>query len=175
MDPPPDATYRHPEGRWHFGNSWSKKLENVTDPHERELRTHYFKPLWRWLDAVQNDFAARADWCVKDFAHANHHPVVRLTSTPLDQTTRPGQSITLDASPTTDPDGNALTFRWWHCAEAGTYAGPALPDTNAAKATIKIPADARPGDEFHLICEVTDSGTPALTRYARVVMHVTAP
>ena len=173
MDVPPDASYRHPEGRWHFGNSWSKKLENVTDPRERELRTNYFKPLWRWLDAVQNDFAARADWCVQDFAHANHHPVVRLTHTPLDQTARPGEEITLDATATTDPDGDTLSFRWWNYADAGTYAGPALPDVNTAKAMIKIPANAHPGDEFHLICEVTDSGSPALTRYQRVVIRVT--
>ena len=110
---------------------------------------------------------------MQDFAHANHHPVVRLTHTPQDQTARPGEEITLDATATTDPDGDTLSFRWWNYADAGTYAGPALPDVNTAKAMIKIPANAHPGDEFHLICEVTDSGSPALTRYQRVVIRVT--
>ncbi len=30
------------------------------------------KMFWRWVPAAQNDFAARMDWCVKDFQHANH-------------------------------------------------------------------------------------------------------
>jgi hypothetical protein len=32
--------------------------------------------IWRWREAFQNDFAARMDWSYKDFAHANHNPVV---------------------------------------------------------------------------------------------------
>jgi len=36
------------------------------------------KPIWRWAKAFQNDWAARADWCVKDFAQANHPPQVVL-------------------------------------------------------------------------------------------------
>lgn len=174
MDPPPSPEFKHPEGQWHFGNSWSKKLEKATDPERVAIRTRYFEPIWRWLDQVQNDFAARADWCVKDHAHANHHPLVRLANTPLDLTAAPGQNISLDASGTTDPDGDALDFRWWHYADAGTYAGSPLPDIKAAKADIIIPADARPGDEFHLICGVTDHGTPPLARYQRVVVRVPA-
>lgn len=38
----------------------------------------YFKPLWHWTDALQNDFASRADWCVRSYADANHPPVVAL-------------------------------------------------------------------------------------------------
>lgn len=33
-------------------------------------------------------------------------------------------------------------------------------------------ADAKPGDTIHFVCTVTDDGTPALTRYARVVVTV---
>lgn len=33
-----------------------------------------------WTEVFQNDFAARADWCVKPFHEANHQPVVRLTN-----------------------------------------------------------------------------------------------
>lgn len=47
-------------------------------------------------------------------------------------------------------------------------------DIKSAKAAITIPADARPGDEFHLICEVTDHGSPPLARYRRVVVRVPA-
>jgi hypothetical protein len=33
-------------------------------------------------------------------------------------------------------------------------------------------ADAKPGDTIHFVCTVTDDGTPAFTRYARVVVTV---
>ena len=33
-------------------------------------------------------------------------------------------------------------------------------------------ADAKPGDTIHFVCTVTDDSTPALTRYARVVVTV---
>jgi len=172
MDPPPAPDWKHTEDRWFINNSWSKTLENVTDPREQQLRTQYFKPIWRWLAQVQNDFAARADWSVKDYAHANHHPQVRLRNTPLDISAVPSQKLVLDARDSTDPDGDKLNFRWWHYREAGTYQGAPLPESDQAKTTIRVPKDAKPGDEIHMVCEVTDSGYPPLTRYARVVIHV---
>ncbi|WP_323379607.1 hypothetical protein [Stieleria sedimenti] len=38
-------------------------------------------------------------------------------------------------------------------------------------ATIEIPNDSA-GKSFHVIYEVTDSGTPPLTRYQRVVIEI---
>jgi hypothetical protein len=35
-----------------------------------------------------------------------------------------------------------------------------------------IPADAKVGDKFNLVLEVTDDGKPALTRYAQVIVSV---
>ncbi len=144
----------------------------MTSADEIEIRTQYFKPIWRWLDDVQNDFAARADWCVKDFESANYHPIVRLNDTKLDLNATIGSTVSLDATATTDPDGDALQFRWWHYREAGSYSGETLPESNAPTVKITIPEDARPGDEIHMICEVTDEGSPPLTRYQRVVIRV---
>ena len=171
MDPPPGADWKHAEGQWGFSNSWSKQLEDVTDAEAVAMRTRYFKPLWRWLDAVQNDFAARADWCVMDYASANHHPVVRL-KTPLEVQAVPGQELVLDASPTTDPDGDELRFRWWPYSGAGTYSGAELVESHLPVTKITIPQDAVAGQEIHLICEVTDAGEPPLTRYRRVVIRI---
>jgi len=175
MDPPPAKGWEHPEGRWFIENSWSKKLENVSDPEGRAMRTRYFKPIWRWLGHVQNDFAARADWCVKDYASANHPPVVQLKATPLHLEAAPGEEVSLDASGSTDPDGDALNFRWWHYVEAGTYSGDALPESKQPRTTITLGKAAQPGQELHLICEVTDSGSPPLTRYQRVVIRIKGP
>lgn len=172
MDPPPVEGWKHPDGQLSIHNSWSKKLENVSDPEMQANRTQYFKPIWRWLDAVQNDFAARADWCVKDYASANHHPIVRMKNRAWDLHASRGESVTLDASVSSDPDGDRLAFRWWHFAEAGTYSGALLAESNAARTMVTVPEDARPGDTIHMVCEVTDAGVPPLTRYQRVLIHV---
>ena len=175
MDSPPavSGNWAYPDpgaGEWRsIHNSWAKALLN--SPYTKTDRKNYFKPIWRWLAAVQNDFAARADWCVMNYESANHPPIVRL-KTPLDLNATPGQMVTLDATPTCDPDGDTLNFRWWNYFEAGTYSGTALPESSVPKTTIKIPTDAVPGQEIHMICEVSDTGTPSLTRYQRVVIHV---
>src|SRR3546814_4850241 len=62
------------------------------------------------------------DWCVNGYAQANHPPVARLQGA-LRRTVRPGATITLDASSSTDPDGQSLRFEWVYYPEAGTYRG----------------------------------------------------
>lgn len=37
--------------------------------------------LKRWAADLQNDFRARLDWCVRDFANANHPPQPRIKGT----------------------------------------------------------------------------------------------
>ncbi|MEL0455895.1 nucleoside hydrolase-like domain-containing protein [Flavobacteriaceae bacterium SZ-1-7] len=172
MDPLPDSTYTRPTEQWGFHNSWSKKMEHDTNEEKVKIRTNYFKPIWRWLDDVQNDFAARADWCVMDYASANHHPIVRLKNKSLNIKAKAGSKIKLDARPTLDPDGDGLSYKWWHYNEADTYTGKDIQSSNSAKSKIIVPKDAKPGETIHLNCEVSDSGTPKLTRYQRVVIEV---
>lgn len=172
MDPLPAPGYSYPAGQRGFSNSWSKQMEKDTAADKVQLRTNYFKPIWRWLKTVQNDFAARADWCVKPYAAANHPPVVQLKHTAVDMKAKAGAKLVVDAGASTDPDGNRLQFTWWYDADAGSYTGTALPTATTAKATIRIPQKATPGQTIHFICEVTDNGTPALTRYQRVIITV---
>lgn len=126
----------------------------------------------RWTIDFQNDWAARADWCVKPIAEANHPPLVALShGTRL--TGKPGTSIPLDVSPTTDPDGDTLAYQWWDFEEAGTARVPAT-FANATQATtsMNIPDTAQSGETIHAICTVRDSGSPILTRYARIIVDV---
>ncbi len=150
--------------RWEDG-------KNVTDydPYTKKQEAAY--PQTRWIDVLQNDFAARADWCVKPYNEANHPPVVRLNQA-RDLRVKPGQIVTLSGS-ATDPDGDALNYRWWQYKEVDTYPGTvALQSADQAKASFMVPANATPGQTIHLILEVTDSQAPRLTRYQRVIATV---
>jgi hypothetical protein len=129
----------------------------------------------RWQRAYQADFAARLDWCVRAPGEVNLPPHVVLngerTGAVLTLDAAPGQALTLDAGGTTDPDGHALTYHWWPYAEPGSYRGHVIlaPDSGP-KTTFTVPADAV-GTDIHLVLEVTDAGTPRLTRYRRVVVR----
>jgi hypothetical protein len=133
-----------------------------------------YKPIWRWAEAFENDWAARADWCVKPYREANHAPVVNL-AVPQDVDASPGATIKLSVAGSTDPDGDKLGFSWWQYRDPGTYKGEAeIRDADRATASVRIPDDAKPEDTLHFVAEVTDSSKPPLTRYARVIVTVRA-
>ncbi|TAE29019.1 MAG: DUF1593 domain-containing protein [Cytophagales bacterium] len=129
--------------------------------------------IWRWRTEFQNDFAARMDWCTKSYQEANHPPVPRL-SHPENLTVKSGETFYLRASESTDPDGDSMSFRWMHYPEAGTYSG-----TINYQNFVSNIYEARPiaptvttSQTLHFILKVTDKGTPALTRYKRVIVTV---
>lgn len=172
LDPVPEPNYTYPAGRWYTNTAWGRKYMRETYPAHPDLMQAYFKPITRWMDALQNDFAARADWCVNSFADANHPPIVKLSNA-LDRSASPGSTMQLSAKGTSDPDGDQLTYSWWQYQEAGTYKGQ-LDISNAQNqdAAVSLPADAKSGETIHIICAVTDQGTPSLTRYQRVIFTI---
>ena len=130
------------------------------------------QPIMRWATAFQNDWAARADWCVKNYREANHPPKVQLAHA-LDLIAKPGERIKLSARPSSDPDQNQLSFKWWHYPEAGTYRGKVVLEISSEmEASFTVPESARHRDTIHIICEATDDGVPALTRYQRLIVTV---
>ncbi len=139
------------------------------DPSADTLSTHY--AFQRWLPAAQNEWAAHADWCVKPYHQANHPPVISLKSS-ANLIARPGDEIKMEIS-ANDPDGDRLTYRWWQYVEAGSYRNSVtLSNNDNYKAHFTIPLDAIATDKIHLICEVTDCGSPRLTRYQRFIISV---
>jgi hypothetical protein len=172
LDPVPEAGYEYPKGRWYGSNGWGRSSLREGSKVTEAQRQEYFKPMWQWTPALQNDFAARADWCVKPYAEANHPPVV-VVANPLDTKVRPGAKIKLSAKGTTDPDGDSLNYRWWQYEEADSYDGTVkIGDSEKQNASFTVPGNAEKGKTIHVICEVTDNGTPALTRYQRIVFEI---
>ena len=150
--------------RWEDG-------DHVADynPYTETLDTTF--PQTRWIPALQRDFAARADWTVKPYDEANHPPVVSLQHA-ADLEVSPGQTVSLHAS-ADDPDGDAVTFRWWQYGEMDSYPGLIdLQGADSAQASLVIPDEAPTGTTIHMIVEVTDAGDPPLTRYARAIATV---
>lgn len=172
LDPVPDSNYQYPDGRWYTSTAWGRIYMREQYPENADQMREYFKPISRWTDAIQNDFAARADWCVKPYDQANHPPMVKLGNA-RDLSVRPGESVSLSVKGTTDPDGDTLTYRWWQYEDAGTYDGNVEIENGGDQDTsVIIPADSKPGQTIHIVCEVTDDGTPPLTRYRRVVVEI---
>ncbi len=149
---------------------WANQQDSVNGKTNRD------NTALRWADHLQNDFRARLDWCVvKDVADANHPPIIHCqnddTKDVLRLTAEAGAELTLDSSGTTDPDGDKLSYRWFDYPEPGTYRGEvAVEDSTASKATLKVPTNAR-GKSLHVILQVSDSGTPSLTRYRRILLE----
>jgi hypothetical protein len=128
------------------------------------------KPIWRWSAAFQNDWAARADWCVKGVKDANHPPKVKLAGA-IDRTARPGDKIVLNAAGSSDPDGDKLTYKYWRYDDVdSTEKQIEIVVADKAAASFVVPDE--PGKTIHIILEVADAGDPPLTRYARVIVKI---
>ncbi|KAL2212404.1 DUF1593-domain-containing protein [Sarocladium strictum] len=157
--------------------------------------------IWRWRDAYQNDFAARMRWTLfPDLSTANHHPVICLNGdlgqAPLYISAEAASSIRLDATGTYDPDGDDLTYKWWQYRDPSATQWQAFlevdqmsiekvnaDDERVVQVTLPQPEKCcvellsrdpvAEGQVLHIVLEVTDSGTPSLTSYRRVVIQAT--
>jgi hypothetical protein len=140
-------------------------LDTSTDPDPR------MSSVYRWRPAFQADFAARLDWCVKPFKEANHPPVVHIRGTSSGPV-KPGESIVLDASGSTDPDGNRLTFQWSiYPAVAEIAKSVMIQGGGTAKPLVEV-GKVPMGKSIPILLTVRDDGVPSLTRYRRITLRI---
>jgi hypothetical protein len=150
---------------------------NVEDSVYSTIDNRWYKSIqatiWRWREAFQNDFAARIIWTTRSYKEANHPPVPMLAY-PDHFTVKSGQLFHLSAKGTYDPDGDSMSYWWFQYPEAGTFKGyisfrPYA--NNLYDLPVTAPVVTSP-QTIHFILKVTDKGSPALTRYRRVIVTV---
>ena len=127
--------------------------------------------IWRWREAYQNDFAARMDWTIMDYHEANHPPVPGLLHNEVVKV-KSGYNVVLDASKSTDPDKNELSYDWIYYKEVGSFRGNIKFENVSQIKTSFIAPKVDREESIHIILAVTDNGEPALTRYKRVIIKV---
>lgn len=182
----------------HYGDA----SDEVTGANGDKYRSNH-ATIWRWRDQYQDSFAARMQWTLtNDRKQANHAPVVIVNDSssgpePLMLDVEVGAEVVLDATRTYDPDGGNLTFRWFQYKEPTSAQSRihwlvpevAVEPLDGESKTVKIkipPAETcavnivtgqalDKGMVLHFILEVTDSGSPKLTTYKRVVMQTVNP
>ncbi len=148
-------------------NSYGRSIKKDTVTHTGSRVT-----LWRWRDDIQHDFAARMDWCTLSFEEANHPPIPKLTH--LDKLTlKSGDPFYLDAQPTTDPDGDNLSFLWFPYPEAGSYQGEfELTEPENTHVVYGKAPIVKKSETIHIILKVSDKGSPSLSRYKRIILTI---
>lgn len=127
----------------------------------------------KFYNDIFNDFAARMEWADKGIGNIN--PVVIVNGkkglAPVKIKAKGGETVTLDASRSYDPNGDRLAFQWWCQPDAGTYDKNIVMTEQSPKLRFAVPADAK-GAEIHLICEVHDNGRIPLVSYRRVIIGI---
>ncbi|PQO32730.1 DUF1593 domain-containing protein [Bremerella cremea] len=162
----------HPEwGGW--GGRFAKDKQGIyrdaLDKHDGRLSARW--TVARWRPAFQNDFAARADWCVRSKEEANHPPKITCIGIAGQEvvtiSSKSNQPVELSHAGSIDPDGDDLTYNWQvdHTASSSK----AIIETSAAA---KVIPQGEPGDEIHVILTVEDNGDPKLTSYRRIVITI---
>ena len=152
---------------------WTNAVDSVVSPVDKVGYKTNQATLWRWRVDYQNDFAARIAWTTKGYKECNHPPVPHLAH-PDHFTVKSGEHFHLNAAGTTDPDGDSMSYLWFQYPEAGTYKGR-VSFAPYASNLYDEPVTAPEVDStvtIHFILKVTDKGTPALSRYKRVIVTV---
>lgn len=108
---------------------------------------------------------------------SNHHPIAAFSGDSSNHivqlTSTPGQTLVLDASASSDPDGDNFNTSWWIYHEAGTYRGDLTFSNGVTDSTSFTTPDDAAGTEIHIVLEVIDENEiVSLTDYRRIVVSV---
>ncbi|KAI0477450.1 DUF1593-domain-containing protein [Xylariaceae sp. FL0804] len=145
-----------------------------------------FAGIWRWRKAYQYDFAARMQWTVNGaYSQNNHQPIAIVNGScgpeVMEIPYKFNNSVVIDATESWDPDGDDLTFNWFHYREVVTR----MQEGPISKVSLNVtfnPLDEtgglvriQPLDNItmHIILSVEDERDMGLTTYRRIILTPT--
>lgn len=151
-------------------NYWIAQQDSYLDAAGNAALT---EAMWPYVVDIQNDFAARADWCVTDpGTQAEHAPKLSI-SEGTDLTAAAGETVAL----TCRVCGNqmspiALSARIYE--EPSTVTGAKVrKDTDTAHSfTVEIPTEAESGQKLHVILQAKNQWGHQLVHYQQVIITV---
>lgn len=173
LQPQPTTRPNWPETEQETRPLWTNTSDSIYLEEKDTSVVSNYATIWRWREEFQNDFSARMDWTVKTFDEANHPPVPALAHNEQ-LSVQSGEDFYLNAAGTSDPDGDSMSYYWFQYREAGSY--PEVDNfapyaSNIYRLRVTAP-EVNQEETIHFILKVTDKGTPALTRYKRVIVTV---
>lgn len=161
LSDPMDRTAGNWGGKFNAGKSTNKGRSSVRpsekkyEPFRLYTESGSKDQVNKWSNQYQNDFAARMDWCTKPFSGANHAPKINVNGSTGHGYLNTSNG-TLNASGTTDPDGNKLTFNWTKVNGSGSM--------TVSGSVAKVKGSAT------VLLAVKDNGTPPLMTWKRIIV-----
>ena len=159
---------------WGGYHTWALTKDSLTyawtsvqEPVQR-LSEGYYNHFY--LDHL-NDFMARIEWA--ETGQGNHNPVAIVNGKKGTEAivieAKAGQTVTLDASRSYDPDGDELGFSWWQQEGIGNTTVE-MSDNKSSSIKVQIHPSSL-NDEIHIICEVHDRSKFTLPAYRRIIIR----
>ena len=150
-------------------NIWDVSMDRYTD---RDGKTTEVESMWPYVADVQRDFAARAAWAGTDTYEQGEHAPKLFIREGLDQTIKPGETMKLHAS-AESPDGDAVVIRAWIYNEASAAcAAETKLICDGSDVQVRVPSEAAPGEQIHVIFKAQAQGHFRLVHYQQVIITV---
>jgi hypothetical protein len=134
------------------------------------------------------------DWTLKEFAAANHNPIVVVngdtTKEPIFIKAKLGVPVSLSAQGSSDPDGGKITYNWFYYEEAASAISKAIAPEEImgqrGEEYLNVPPKVQlegsglekvtvvpqaPG-VAHVILAAEDDGVPSLVSYRRIILEI---
>lgn len=158
-------------------NYWESVKDIYKDANGNEVET---ESMWRYVEYIQRDFAARAKWCVETgFCEENHAPQF-LVENKEDRFVKAGEEVLLHTVITSEISGdiNSEAFVYSEASSCESLDEVIIlkdqekDNKKESGFYIKIPQNAKKGDQIHVILVVQKEYGYKLKSFKRVIINI---